>query len=220
MLGTVIMCFTLAASSRALKLLKNSPTNEWNPDATKGSELDSDECSQSSSTPSSSCHTTDSILESKNSSPVKHLQNSASDFSNSPVKESDILSDAEDDYQQILNKSSPTKDIEIEFQRLKISENLGSNPEERYPDEKESADEHPKLVRAHFCPIKRKANSTRRDKGTLLAMQERHQSLDSHPDAASFDLNSVLEREFSVQSLTSVVNEDCFYETVDRHGNS
>ncbi|XP_020656894.3 rho guanine nucleotide exchange factor TIAM2 isoform X1 [Pogona vitticeps] len=208
------------ASSRALKLLKNSPTNEWNTDAIKGSELDSDECSQSSSTPSSSCHTTDSILESKDSSPVKHLQNCASDFSNSPVKESDILSDAEDDYQQILNKGSPTKDIEIEFQRLKISENLGSDAEERYPDEKKSEAEHPKLVRAHFCPIKRKANSTRRDKGTLLAMQETHQSLDSHPDAGSFDLNSVLEREFSVQSLTSVVNEDCFYETVDRHGKS
>ncbi|KAJ7342127.1 hypothetical protein JRQ81_009074, partial [Phrynocephalus forsythii] len=194
--------------------------NEWNTDATKGSELDSDECSQSSSTPSSSCHTTDSILESKNSSPVKHLQDSTSDLSNSPVKESDILSDAEDDYQQILNKGSPTKDIEIEFQRLKISENQGSDAEEKYPDEKESADEHPKLVRAHFCPIKRKANSIRRDRGTLLGMQERHQSLDSHPDATSFDLNSVLEREFSVQSLTSVVNEDCFYETVDRHGKS
>ncbi|KAH0622399.1 hypothetical protein JD844_024679 [Phrynosoma platyrhinos] len=213
------------ASSRSLKLLKNSPSNEWNMDAAKGNELDSDECSLSSSTPSSSCHTTDSILESKNSSPVKHLQNCASDFSNSPVKESDILSDDEDDYQQIVKKGSPTKDIEIQFQRLKISENPSDDAEERYPPEKESIDErkdgeHPKLVRAHFCPIKRKANSTRRDKGTLLAMQERHQSLDSHPDAASFDLNSILEREFSVQSLTSVVNEDCFYEIADKHGNS
>ncbi|XP_042329240.1 LOW QUALITY PROTEIN: rho guanine nucleotide exchange factor TIAM2 [Sceloporus undulatus] len=213
------------ASSRSLKLLRNSPGNEWNIDAAKGNELDSDECSLSSSTPSSSCHTTDSILESKNSSPVKHLQNCASDFSNSPVKESDILSDDEDDYQQIVKKVSPTKDIEIHFQRLKISENPSNDTEERYPSEKESVDErktgeHPKLVRAHFCPIKRKANSTRRDKGTLLAMQERHQSLDSHPDAANFDLNSILEREFSVQSLTSVVNEDCFYETVDRHGKS
>ncbi|KAF7254430.1 T-lymphoma invasion and metastasis-inducing protein 2 [Varanus komodoensis] len=209
------------ASSRSLKLLRNRPSNEWNNDAGKGNELDSDECSLSSSTPSSSCHTTDSILESKNSSPVKQLQ--ASDFSNSPVKESDILSDDDDDYQQILKKSSPTKDIEIQFQRLKISENPSDEkkcPPERENGDGQRAEEQPKLVRAHFCPIKRKVDTTRRDKGTLLAMQEQHQSLDSHPDAASFDLNSILEREFSVQSLTSVVNEDCFYETVNRHGKS
>ncbi|KAM6460759.1 rho guanine nucleotide exchange factor TIAM2 isoform 2-T2 [Liasis olivaceus] len=213
------------ASSRSLKLLKNSPSNEWNSSTGKGNELDSDECSLSSSTPSSSCHTTDSILESKNSSPMKSLQSCASDFSNSPVKESDILSDEEDNFQQLLKKSSPTKDIEIQFQQLKISENRNDDAETDYPPEIENrggqrAEEQPKLVRAHFCPIKRKVNSTRRDKGTLLAMQERHQSLDSQPDSPSFDLNSVLEREFSVQSLTSVVNEDCFYETGDRHGKS
>ncbi|XP_061480178.1 rho guanine nucleotide exchange factor TIAM2 isoform X2 [Rhineura floridana] len=213
------------ASSRSLKILKNSPSNEWHPDAGKVNELDSDEYSLSSTTPSSSCHTTDSILESKNSSPMKHLPNCASDFSNSPVKESDILSDDEDDYQQILKKGSPTKDIEIQFQRLKISENPSDDTEEKYSSASEYGDgeragEHSKLVRAHFCPIKRKVNSTSRDKGTLLAMQERHQSLDSHPDAANFDLNCILEREFSVQSLTSVVNEDCFYETVDKHGKS
>lgn len=156
---------------------------------------------------------------------MKQLPSCASDFSNSPVKESDILSDEEDDYQQIVKKGSPTNNIEIQFQHLKISENPTDDPEAIYPNARENGDgcgagEHPKLVRAHFCPIKRKVNSTRRDKGTLLALQGRHQSLDSHPDAASFDLNSVLEREFSVQSLTSVVNEDCFYETVDRHGKS
>ncbi|XP_060097076.1 rho guanine nucleotide exchange factor TIAM2 isoform X1 [Heteronotia binoei] len=210
------------ASSRSLKLLKNSPSNEWSTEVGKENSLDSDECSLSSSTQSSSCHTTDSILESKNSSPVKHLQNCASDFSNSPVKESDILSDDEDDYQHILKKGSPTKDIEIQFKRLKISENASEVTEEMHPPERDGhgAGEHPKLVRAHFCPIKRKVNSTRCDRGTLLTMQEHHQSLDGHPDASSFDLNSILEREFSVQSLTSVVNEDCFYETVDRHGKS
>ncbi|XP_077205053.1 rho guanine nucleotide exchange factor TIAM2 isoform X2 [Paroedura picta] len=211
------------ASSRSLKLLKNSSSNEWSTEAGKGNSLDSDECSLSSSTQSSSCHTTDSILESKNSSPVKHLQSCASDFSNSPVKESDILSDDEDDYQHIPEKGSPTKDIEIQFKRLKISENVSEVTDEMHPlesDDGHGAGEHPKLVRAHFCPIKRKVNSTRRDRGTLLTMQEHHQSLDSHPDASNFDLNSILEREFSVQSLTSVVNEDCFYETVDRHGKS
>uniref|UniRef100_A0A8C5WST9 DH domain-containing protein n=1 Tax=Laticauda laticaudata TaxID=8630 RepID=A0A8C5WST9_LATLA len=72
------------ASSRSLKLLKNSPSNEWNSSTRKGNELDSDECSLSSSTPSSSCQTTDSILESKNSSPMKSLQSCASNLSNSP----------------------------------------------------------------------------------------------------------------------------------------
>lgn len=154
---------------------------------------------------------------------MKSLQSCASDFSNSPVKESDILSDEEDNFQQLLKKSNPTKDIEIQFQRLQISEIQNSDVETEYPPEMENRGgqrEQPKLVRAHFCPIKRKVNSTRRDKGTLRAMQEQHLSLDNQPDSPGFDLNSILEREFSVQSLTSVVNEDCFYESGDRHGKS
>ncbi|XP_034621235.1 T-lymphoma invasion and metastasis-inducing protein 2 isoform X2 [Trachemys scripta elegans] len=213
------------ASTRPLKVLKNSSSNEWNDDTGKGNLLDSDECSLSSSTQSSSCHTTESIQESKNSSPMKHFPRCTSDFSNSLVKESDILSDDEDDYQQSLKKGSPTRDIEIQFQRLKISEEPSADTEHKPLAEKEAGDgykagEHPKLVRGHFCPIKRKANSTKHNKGTLLAMQEHHHSLDSHSDSANLDLNSILEREFSVQSLASVVNEDCFYETVERHGKS
>ncbi|XP_019405586.1 PREDICTED: T-lymphoma invasion and metastasis-inducing protein 2 isoform X2 [Crocodylus porosus] len=213
------------ASTRSLKALKNSPSNEWNSDLGKGNLLDSDECSLSSSTQSSSCHTTESIQESKNSSPVKHLPSCASDFSNSLVKESDILSDDDDDYDQSFKKGSPTKDIEIQFQRLNISEGPSDDTEQEQPSENEAGNgykmgEHPKLVRGHFCPIKRKVNSTKRGKGTLLAMQERHQSLDGHSDNGSLDLNSILEREFSVQSLTSVVNEDCFYETEEKHGKS
>ncbi|XP_042704192.2 rho guanine nucleotide exchange factor TIAM2 isoform X1 [Chrysemys picta bellii] len=213
------------ASTRSLKVLKNSSSNEWNDDTGKGNLLDSDECSLSSSTQSSSCHTTESIQESKNSSPMKHFPSCTSDFSNSLVKESDILSDDEDDYQQSLKKGSPTRDIEIQFQRLKISEEPSADTEHKPLAEKEAGDgykagEHPKLVRGHFCPIKRKANSTKHNKGTLLAMQEHHHSLDSHSDSANLDLNSILEREFSVQSLASVVNEDCFYETVERHGKS
>ncbi|XP_026536101.1 T-lymphoma invasion and metastasis-inducing protein 2 [Notechis scutatus] len=212
------------ASSRSLKLLKTSPSNEWNSSTRKGNEPDSDECSLSSSTPSSSCQTTDSILESKNSSPMKSLQSCASDLSNSPVKESDILSDEEDNFQQLLKKGNPTKDIEIQFQQLQISEIQNGDVEMGYPPEIENGGgqraEQPKLVRAHFCPIKRKVNSTRHAKGTLRAMQEQHLSLDNQPDSPGFDLNSILEREFSVQSLTSVVNEDCFYEAGERHGKS
>ncbi|KAM4784936.1 rho guanine nucleotide exchange factor TIAM2 isoform 5-T8 [Cyanocitta cristata] len=212
------------ASTRSLKVLKNSSSSEWNGDQGKSTFQDSDECSLSSSTQSSSCHTSESIQEPKNSSPNKHTETTASDFSNVLVKESDILSDDDEDYGN-LKKGSPTKDIEIQFQRLKISEEPGADSERDQAAENEEGDgfqiaEHPKLVRGHFCPVKRKANSTKRNRGTLMAMQERHQSLDSHSDAANLDLNSILEREFSVQSLTSVVNEDCFYEAVERHGKS
>ncbi|XP_014741498.1 PREDICTED: T-lymphoma invasion and metastasis-inducing protein 2 isoform X3 [Sturnus vulgaris] len=214
------------ASTRSLKVLKKSSSSEWNGDQGKGTFQDSDECSLSSSTQSSSCHTSESIQEPKNSSPDKHAESTASDFSNVLVKESDILSDDDDDEDyQSLKKGSPTKDIEIQFQRLKISEEPSANSEQDQAAENEEGDDfqiaqHPKLVRAHFCPVKRKVNSTKRNRGTLMAMQERHQSLDSHSDAANLDLNSILEREFSVQSLTSVVNEDCFYEAVERHGKS
>ncbi|XP_057262275.1 rho guanine nucleotide exchange factor TIAM2 isoform X3 [Pezoporus wallicus] len=217
------------ASTRSLKVLKNSSSSEWNGDPGKGTFPDSDECSLSSSTQSSSCHTTESIQEPKNSSHDKHIQSCASDFSNVLVKESDILSDDDDDdaYRN-LKKGSPTKDIEIQFQRLKISEEPSTDSERDQAAENEGGDgfetgdmrEHPKLVRGHFCPVKRKVNSTKRNKGTLMAMQEHHKSLDSHSDAANLDLNSILEREFSVQSLTSVVNEDCFYEAAERHGKS
>ncbi|XP_039563562.1 T-lymphoma invasion and metastasis-inducing protein 2 isoform X3 [Passer montanus] len=214
------------ASTRSLKVLKKSSSSEWNGDQGKGTFQDSDECSLSSSTQSSSCHTSDSIQEPKNLSPDKHAESTASDFSNVLVKESDILSDDDDeeDYRS-LKKGSPTKDIEIQFQRLKISEEPSADSEQDQAAENEEEDgfqiaQHPKLVRGHFCPVKRKVNSTKRSRGTLMAMQERHQSLDSHSDTANLDLNSILEREFSVQSLTSVVNEDCFYEAVERHGKS
>ncbi|KFQ27964.1 T-lymphoma invasion and metastasis-inducing protein 2, partial [Merops nubicus] len=212
-------------STRSLKVLKNSSSSEWNGDPGKGTFPDSDECSLSSSTQSSSCHTADSIQEPKNPSPDQHGPSCAPDFSNVLVKESDILSDDEDDDYQGLKKGSPTKDIEIQFQRLKISEEPSTDSERDQAAENEEGDgfergEQPKLVRGHFCPVKRKVNSTKRNRGTLMAMQERHQSLDSHSDAANLDLNSILEREFSVQSLTSVVNEDCFYEAVERHGKS
>uniref|UniRef100_A0A8C0FXP3 TIAM Rac1 associated GEF 2 n=1 Tax=Bubo bubo TaxID=30461 RepID=A0A8C0FXP3_BUBBB len=214
-------------STRSLKLLKKSSSSEWNGDLGKGTFQDSDECSLSSSTQSSSCHTAESIQEPKNSSADKHVQSCASDFSNVLVKESDILSDDDDDNDDFrgLKKGSPTKDIEIQFQRLKISEEPSTDSERDQAPENEEGDgfetgQHPKLVRGHFCPVKRKVNSTKRNRGTLMAMQQRHQSLDSHSDAANLDLNSILEREFSVQSLTSVVNEDCFYEAVERHGKS
>ncbi|XP_006882815.1 PREDICTED: T-lymphoma invasion and metastasis-inducing protein 2 isoform X2 [Elephantulus edwardii] len=198
------------ASSRSLKMLKKSSSSEWTGETGKGTSLDSDEGSLGSS----GCHTAESRQDSKGESPVKGLP----EFADSLVKESDILSDEDDDYQPVLKSGSPTKDIEIQFERLKISEepDAGLGVQEGQP-----GGEHPKLVRAHFCPIKRKANSTKRARGTLLKSQVHHQSLDSQSleSANNTDLNSVLEREFSVQSLTSVDNEECFYEA-DNYGKS
>ncbi|XP_053317248.1 rho guanine nucleotide exchange factor TIAM2 isoform X2 [Spea bombifrons] len=203
------------ATTRSLKVMKQN--SDWNTSFSKGNGPDSDDGSLSSSTQSSGCHTSDSLQETKKRSPVNHLQIRSSD---TPVKESDILSDDDEDYRLLSMKNSPTKDIEVHFQTLNISEH--SNME---MDRVESATtepnfkvkEHPKLVRGHFCPIKRKVNSTRQEKGIMHAMKN-HESLDSQSDNANADLNAILEREFSIQSLTSVVNEDCFYETVKNRG--
>ncbi|KAB0381025.1 hypothetical protein FD755_008809 [Muntiacus reevesi] len=198
------------ASSRSLKVLKNSSSSEWPGELGKGSSLDSDEGSLSSGTQSSGCPPAGSRQGTQ-----QHPHAGLAAFPDSLIKESDILSDDEDDYPQARRQGSPTKDIEIQFQRLRISEDPDAQPAEEPPGK----DGQPKLVRGHFCAIKRKANSTRRDRGALLKAQTRHQSLDSHPGGANIDLSSVLEREFSVQSLTSVVNEECFYET-ESHGKS
>uniref|UniRef100_A0A8C2TAR8 TIAM Rac1 associated GEF 2 n=1 Tax=Coturnix japonica TaxID=93934 RepID=A0A8C2TAR8_COTJA len=128
------------ASTRSLKVLKNSPSSEWNGDQGKGTFQDSDECSLSSSTQSSSCNTTESIQEPKSSSPDQHVQSCASDFSNALVKESDILSDDDEDDYQSLKKGSPTKDIEIQFQRLKISEEPSTDCVQDQAAEKEEGD--------------------------------------------------------------------------------
>uniref|UniRef100_A0A9L0RRY9 TIAM Rac1 associated GEF 2 n=1 Tax=Equus caballus TaxID=9796 RepID=A0A9L0RRY9_HORSE len=203
------------ASSRSLKVLKNSSSSEWPSEPGKGSSLDSDEGSLSSSTQSSSCHTAGSRQDA-----LQHPHTGLADFSDHLIKESDILSDEDEDYHQIVKQGSPTKDIEIQFQRLRISDGPDAQPPGQQPGtDGQPGGEQPRLVRGHFCAIKRKANSTKRDRGTLLKTQTRHQSLDSQSENASLDLNSVLEREFSVQSLTSVVNEECFYET-ESHGKS
>ncbi|XP_048210296.1 rho guanine nucleotide exchange factor TIAM2 isoform X2 [Perognathus longimembris pacificus] len=195
------------ASSRSLRGLRTSSGGEWPGEPSKGHSLDSDEGSLSSGTQSSG-------------GPVAEGQGSAPELPDG-LKESDILSDEDEDGRRPGSEGSPTQDIELQFQRLRISEEeeedeprpAGPRPASGAGEgEGQRAGEQPRLVRGHFCPIKRKANSTRRDRGALLKAQTRHQSLDSHPESASADLNLVLEREFSVQSLASVVNEECFYE--------
>lgn len=215
------------ASSRSLKVLRTSCSSEWPSEASKGNSLDSDECSLSSGTQSSGCSAAESRQDCRPVAPGgdSHAGDphvALAEFPDSLIKESDILSDEDDDYHQTLKQGSPTKDIEIQFQRLRISEEPDAHTVEQQPGTAVGEGlkgEQPKLVRAHFCPIKRKANSTKRDGGALLKAQTRHQSLDSQPENVSINFNFVLEREFSVQSLTSVVNEECFYET-ESHGKS
>uniref|UniRef100_A0A8C8FGL8 TIAM Rac1 associated GEF 2a n=1 Tax=Oncorhynchus tshawytscha TaxID=74940 RepID=A0A8C8FGL8_ONCTS len=139
----------------------------------------------------------------------------------SSVKESDILSDEDDDEfsesggRQEGQGSSPTSAIEAQFLRLRLSEEAASSrapaprvqPEGAEVDTPESP---PKLVQGHICPVKRKSSSSLRH-----SQGEHSRSLDSQTDVATMDLNALLEREFSVQSLTSVVNEDCFYDPTD-----
>lgn len=208
------MLFSLA-SSRSLKVLRTSSSSEWPSEPSKGNSLDSDECSLSSGQ-SSGCPVAENRPDCKSTMLEKDPQEGLAEFPDGLIKESDILSDEEEDFHHALKQGSPTKDIELQFQRLRISEEPDTNPAGPQPT---GPGEQPRLVRGHFCPIKRKANSTKRGRGTLLKTQTRHQSLDSHPETASIDLNLVLEREFSVQSLTSVVNEECFYEA-QSHGKS
>ncbi|XP_063773781.1 rho guanine nucleotide exchange factor TIAM2 isoform X1 [Pseudophryne corroboree] len=219
------------ASTRSLKVLKHSASTDWNSSISKGNGLDSDDGSLSSSTQSSGCQTINNVRESKHGSPCKHLKQSVSDPPHTTVKESNILTD-EDDY-RVSNmktcitstKNSPTQNLEVHFQNLNLSEH--SNIESKYA-EPTSTDvegnfqvkEHPKLVRGHFCPIKRKVTGTKREQGIIQAMKDHHESLDSQLDGGNMDLNAILEREFSIQSLTSVVNEDCFYETVGNYDKS
>ncbi|XP_075195792.1 rho guanine nucleotide exchange factor TIAM2 isoform X4 [Anomaloglossus baeobatrachus] len=221
------------ASTRSLKVLKHSSSTDWsNNTRDKGNGLDSDDGSLSSGTQSSGCPTIESLQESKNPSPIKHLKKNVPALPNTTVKESDILSDDDEDYRlsnvtssSASMRNSPNQGIEVHFQNLNISEH--SKIEPKYMETKMvdaegnfQHEEHPKLVRGHFCPIKRKVTSTKREKTIMKAMKDHQQSLDSHSDSANIDLNSILEREFSIQSLTSVVNEDCFYETIGNCGKS
>nr|XP_021504633.1 T-lymphoma invasion and metastasis-inducing protein 2 isoform X4 [Meriones unguiculatus] len=205
------------ASSRSLKVLRTSSSSEWPSEPSKGNSLDSDECSLSSGTQSSGCPAAESTQDCKSTVLEKETHEGLVGFPDGLIKESDILSDEDEDFHHPLKQGSPTKDIELQFQRLRISEEPDMHPGGQQPPT--GSGEQPRLVRGHFCPIKRKANSTKRGRGTLLKAQTRHQSLDSHPETSSIDLNLVLEREFSVQSLTSVVNEECFYEA-QSHGKS
>lgn len=148
----------------------------------------------------------------------------------SALKESDILSDEDDDgfseggvRRGSADSSSPTSAIEAQFLQLRLSEVAASRrapapcvqPEELG----DTPETQPKLLRGHFSAVKRKASSLKRSQEALLSMKAHSRSLDNPAQVTSppgvVDLNALLDREFSVQSLTSVVNEDCFYDPAE-----
>lgn len=151
----------------------------------------------------------------------------------SAVKESDILSDEDDDgfseggvRRGSADSGSPTSAIEAQFLQLQLSEAASSRaPAPRVQPEElgDTPEMQPKLLRRHFSAVKRKSSSLKRSQTALLSMKAHSRSLDSQAEATSpsgvMDLNALLEKEFSVQSLTSVVNEDCFYDPTEG-GNS
>lgn len=147
--------------------------------------------------------------------------------STSAVKESDILSDEDDDgfseggvRRDSGDSGSPTSAIEAQFLQLRLSEDAAARCAPAPCVQPEKVGDTPEIQpRGHCNAIKRKPNSFRRSQGALLSMKAHSRSLDSQADAATappvVDLNVLLEREFSVQSLTSVVNEDCFFEPAE-----
>ncbi|XP_078261880.1 rho guanine nucleotide exchange factor TIAM2-like [Rhinoraja longicauda] len=196
-------------STRTSKLPKH-----WCQDTERHNAVDSDECSLSSGTLSSGCHTSESGLEHGCLSFTKQDHRAHED----EVKESDILSD-EDDLSESKSETL-TDEIEVEFEKMQIDTKaaLEQTPSHQTDSKEVEQMDRPRLRRNHFSPIKRKSASAMKNKGNLLAKHSQDRSLDSQSDGANVDLNSVLEREFSIQSLTSAVNEECFYENIESNG--
>lgn len=138
------------------------------------------------------------------------------------TKESDILSDEDDGFSECPARRGFTPGaIETRFQELLLSDETRLEPE---GEEVDSLERPRPLRRAHFCPVKRRSvrgdGGARSSQGALLSLRQQSNSLDSQSESVlcSVDLNSLLEREFSIQSLTSVVNEDCFFENGTKAG--
>lgn len=205
-------------SSRASWLCERPLLDLPTPASTlKPGQPDSDEGTLSSSTHSSSeAPPADGPTQHKTLSTQKAWSRGGQQPSGfSSVKESYILSDEDDEFSE-AGGSFPSCAIEAQFLSLRLSEEAASSraPAPRVQPEGaevNTPESQPKLVRGHFCPVKRKGSSQR----ALLSLREHSRSLDSQTDLAAMDLSALLEREFSVQSLTSVVNEDCFYDPTD-----
>ncbi|XP_077094759.1 rho guanine nucleotide exchange factor TIAM2 isoform X1 [Siphateles boraxobius] len=140
----------------------------------------------------------------------------------SDLKESSIISD--EDQQEWLDRSS----IEAQFCRLRVTEDSQTPAPRVQPEstEVDSPERRSSIKQAHFYAVKRKSGrgtgSLRRSRVDLVNMRRHSHSLDSQTEvmANNVDINSLLEKEFSVQSLTSVVNEDFFYDNTTEAKNA
>lgn len=140
----------------------------------------------------------------------------------SDLKESSIISD--EDQQEWLDPSA----IESQFCRLRVTEDSQTPAPRVQPEsaEVDSPERRSSIKRGHFGAVKRKSakgtGSLRRSPAALVNMRRHSHSLDSQTEvmANNVDLNSLLEKEFSVQSLTSVVNEDFFYDNTKEAKNA
>ncbi|KAJ7988887.1 hypothetical protein DPEC_G00313850 [Dallia pectoralis] len=209
-------------SSRASWLCKKSQLALPTPsDTLKPGHPDSDEGSLSSQTQSSSAAPAGTDPIRPKTPPAQQALSCGSRGGKRPsgsssVKESDILSDEDDgEFSEAGGRAEeqggpPRSAIEAQFARLRLTEEAVSSlspaprvqPEGAEVDTPESL---PKVGPGHYCNGKRKPCRVRR----------RSRSLDSQTDLAAVDLNALLERDFSIHSLTSVVNEDCFYSVTD-----
>ncbi|XP_034050782.1 T-lymphoma invasion and metastasis-inducing protein 2 isoform X2 [Thalassophryne amazonica] len=211
-------------SSRASWVCKQPETLKPGPDSDEGS-LSSGTHSLPGVPPP--CTTSDSHVQNWSQEP-----GFTSQCPSTSTKESDILSD-DDGFSEMAcsrrDSGSPCGALEAQLLRLQLTEQSASEgataPCVQPEGEGDSPESRPELQCSHFNPIKRKSsNSLRKSPGVLLNMKEHSRSLDDQTDATSpsgiVDLNILLEREFSIQSLTSVVNEDCFYEPAENSGST
>ncbi|XP_016394787.1 T-lymphoma invasion and metastasis-inducing protein 2 isoform X3 [Sinocyclocheilus rhinocerous] len=193
-------------SSRLFLLSKQPSDDSSNPnnDLLGLSLPDSDSASVSSGTTSSASAPLDQ--------PSRHAQ--------SGLRESNIISDQDNETNDQEWRDCPSA-IEAQFCRLRLTEEASQAPAPHVLPESGEVDTPERqcsIKRAHFSAVKRKpgrgTSSFRRSQAALLNMRRHSHSLDSQTEtmANSVDLNSLLEKEFSVQSLTSVVNEDFFYD--------
>ncbi|KAF4102553.1 rho guanine nucleotide exchange factor TIAM2 isoform X2 [Onychostoma macrolepis] len=146
----------------------------------------------------------------------------------SGLKESNIISDEDNETNDQEWRDYPSA-IEAQFCRLQLTEEASQAPAPHVLPESGEVDtpeRQSSIKRAHFSAVKRKpgrgTSSLRRSQAAALLSMRRHShSLDSQTEtmANSVDLNSLLEKEFSVQSLTSVVNEDFFYDNTAEEKN-
>ncbi|XP_028824217.1 T-lymphoma invasion and metastasis-inducing protein 2 isoform X2 [Denticeps clupeoides] len=220
-------------SSRASWLCKRESLAVPHTDALRPRQSDSDEASLSSGTPSSGCPPTESPLQELPAPGRVTIVWQRSANLNSPAgpaKESDILSDEDEEFG---DRDSSLSTVEDQLKQLSLTEGevnedapeWASAPRVQPEGAEEEGDtrtseKQPARLQRNFSAVKRKSRggSLRRSQVALLSAREYSHSLDGQSEMAASavaDLNSLLEREFSVQSLTSVVNEDCFYETAE-----